>query len=86
MKSYAQVTTFSINNTREVLKINKTFPNLHANKIKNIQRIIKDNSKPKPKFNMTTKGLLRKQITVLMNSNYRIKFVAKSSAYISNIN
>ena len=32
-----------------------------------------------------TKGLSRKQITVPMNSDYRIKFVAKLSAHISNI-
>ena len=35
---------------------------------------------------MTTKGPSRKQIIVLMNSDNKIKFVAKSSAHINNIN
>ena len=78
--------TSSSNNTSEVFKIKEIFPNLQANKIKNIQRIIKNNSKPKSKLNMITKGPSRKQIIVLMNNDNRVKFVAKSSAHISNIN
>ena len=85
MKSYAQATTSSINNTSEVLKIKEMFPNLQANKIENIQKIIKSDSKPKPKLKMTTKEPSRKQIIVSMNSDNRIKFIAKSSTHISNI-
>ena len=85
-KSYAQAITSLINNTREVLKIKEIFPNSQANKIKNIQRIIKEDGKPKPKLNMMTKGPSRKQIIILMNNDNRTKFVTKSSAYISNIN
>ena len=86
MKSYAQAITSLINNTREVLKIKETFPNLQANKFENIQRIIKEDGKPKPKLNITTKRPLRKQIIVLMNNDNRTKFVANLSAHISNIN
>ena len=87
MKSYAQATTSSsINNTRKVLKIKETFPNLQANKIKKIQQIIKGNGKLEHKLNMMTKGLLRKQIIVPMNNDNRIKFVAELSTHISNIN
>jgi len=78
--------TSSINNTREVLKIKEIFPNLQVNKIENIQRIIKGDGKLKPKLNMMTKGLSRKQIIVPMNSDNMIKLVAKSSTHISNIN
>ena len=35
---------------------------------------------------MTTKELSRKQIIVLINNNNRVRFVAKSSAHLSNIN
>ena len=35
---------------------------------------------------MITKGLLRKQIIVLMSNNNRNKFMSNLSAYISNIN
>ena len=55
-------------------------------KTENIQRIIKRDSKPKSKLNITTKEPLRKQIIILMNTNNRTKFVAESSAHISNIN
>jgi len=54
-KLYAQVSNAD-NNTREVLKIKKTFLNLQAKKIENIQKIIRGDGKPKPKLNMTTKG------------------------------
>jgi len=54
--------------------------------LKTFKGIIKSNIKPKPKLNITTKRLSRKQIIVLMNSDNRIKFVAKSSAHINNIN
>ena len=87
MKSYAQATTSSsINNTRKVLKIKETFPNLQANKIKKIQQIIKGDGKLEHKLNMMTKGLLRKQIIIPMNNDNRIKFVAELSTHISNIN
>ena len=49
---------------REVLKIKEVFLNLQTNKIENIQKIIKDDGKPKPKLNMITKGLSRKQAIV----------------------
>ena len=85
-RSHAQVISSLSNNTREVLKIKETFPNLQTNKIDNIQRIIKGDGKPKPKLNMTTKRLSRKQIIVLINIDNRNKFVAKVNAHISNIN
>ena len=74
------------NNTREVLKIKKMFLNLQANKIENIQKIIKDNSKLKPRINITTKRPLRKYVIVPMNNNNKTKFMKKSSTHITNIN
>jgi len=75
----------SDNNTREVLKIKKIFPNLQAKKIENIQKIINRNSKLKPRLNMTTKELLRKQVIVPMNNDNIVKFMLKSSDHITNI-
>ena len=87
MKLYMQASYASSgNNTREVLKIKEIFPNLQANKIENIQRIIKDNNKLKPKLNMIMKEPSRKQIIVPINNDNKIKFVAELSAHISNIN
>ena len=85
-KLYAQTLNSLINNTREVLKIKETFFNLQTNKIENIQKIIKENSKPRSKINIVMKEPLRKQIIVLINNDNSSKFLSESSTYISNIN
>ena len=48
-KLYAQALA-SYTNIKEILKIKETFPNLHAKKIENIQKVINDNGKPKSKL------------------------------------
>jgi len=58
-KLYAQALA-SFANIKKILKIKETFPNLHAKKIENIQKVINNNGKPKPKLNMTMKDPLRK--------------------------
>jgi len=58
---------FTSSNTKKILKIKETFPNLQAKKIENIQKIINNNSKPRPKLNTTTKSLSRKQDIAPMN-------------------
>jgi len=62
------------------------FPNLQAHKIENIQKIIRDDSKPKPKINMTTKELLRKQVIIPMSNDNKISFIKDSSIHIINLN
>jgi len=84
-KSYVQA-SFSGNITRNVLKIKEAFPNLQGNKIKNIQKIINGDDKPKLRLNMTTKGPSCKQVIIPMNSNNIGKFMANSSDHIININ
>ena len=80
-----QVST-SVNNTRKVLKIKETFPDLHAKKIENIQKIINSEDKTKPRLHMMTKELLRKQVIVPISNDNSKKFMVDLSAYISNIN
>jgi len=75
-----------VNNVREVLKIIKIFPNLQEKKIENIQKIINSNSKTKPKFNMTTKKLFRKQVIISMNGDNETKFIKDSSNHVTNSN
>ena len=55
-KLYTQAST-SANFTKKVLKIKETFPNLLSKKIENIQKIISDEDKIKPKLHMTMKEL-----------------------------
>ena len=84
-KLYAQV--FKLTTTiREVLKIKEIFSNLQVKKIKNIQKIINNHGKLKPKINMTTKSPLRKQVIILMNNNNKTKFMKDSYNYIANNN
>jgi len=67
-KSYVQASKL-VSNTAEVIKIKVTFPILDAKKINQIQNIIKDGPKSKPQIQITTKGLLGKQVIIPINSN-----------------
>ena len=82
---YAQALSTSTN-TKKILKIKEIFLNLQANKIKNIQKIINNDGKPKPKLNMTTKSILRKQVIILMSNENKLKFMELLSAHITNLN
>ena len=85
-KLYAQVLSTNSNTTRETLKIKKAFPNLYNKKIENIQKIISGKSKPKPRLNITIKGLSRKQVIISMNLDNANKFMNNSSSYVTDIN
>ena len=79
-KSYTQLAK-NVSNTKKVLKIK-------AANIKNIQKIIKgnNNSKPKPHFNITTKGPSHKQVTVPMSNINQKNFMKESGVYVTNLN
>ena len=80
---YIQALSFK---TSKILKIKENFPNLSVNKINNIHKMIHSNGKSKPKLNMTTKSLSRKQVIVPMSNDNKAKFMASLSKYITNIN
>ena len=82
-KSYTQALT-SANTMRKVLKIKETFSDLQVKKIENIQKIINSKGKTKPRLYMTTKGLSRKQVTVLISNDNKTKFMADLSTHIVN--
>ena len=84
-KLYAQALASSTN-IKEILKIKETFPNLHARKIENIQKVINNNGNPKPKLNMTMKDPLRKQAIVSISNENKIKFMESLSTHIMNFN
>ena len=77
-KSYAQTSKQNIS-ISEIIKIKKAFPSINVQKINQINNIVKDNPKPKPCIQMTTKGSSRKQVII---SN----FMKNSLLHISNIN
>ena len=70
----------------EVLNIKKKFTELYNKKIKNIQKIIRDKNKSKPKLNIITKELSYKQVIIPINSNNNVQFIKNTSTYITNIN
>jgi len=83
--SYTQATKPSVN-TSEVLKIKETFLALNTKKIDQINNIVKGNSKPKPRIQMTTKGSSRKQVIVPMSTENNNNFMKNSALHISSIN
>ena len=63
------------------------FLNLPNKKIKQVQKVInRSNNKIKPRITMTTKGLLQKQVIVLMSNDITKEFIKDSNSYVANIN
>ena len=84
-KLYTQVSK-ALANTSEVLKISKAFPALNAEKINQINNIVKGVAKPKPKIQITTKKPSRKQVITLMSKENIDSFMKNSSLHVANIN
>jgi len=70
----------------DVLKIKEAFPALNAKKIDQVNNIVKRNPKLKPKIQMTTKGLLRKQVIIPMSKDNINAFMKNLSLHVANIN
>ena len=73
-------------NVKDIVKIKEIFLNLSTKKIKEIQKVINEQKKKKPRFNITIKDSLKKQVLVPMSSTNSNKFMAMSSIHITNIN
>jgi len=85
IKSYTQASK-SPTNMDEVLKIKKAFFTLNAEKIDQVNNIVKGIVKSKPKIQMTTKGPSRKQVIIPMSKDNIDSFMKNSSLHIVNIN
>jgi len=84
-KSYAQALKQSAS-TSEVLKIKESFPALNVKQIDQVNNIVKDNQKPKPHIQMTTKRPSRKQIIIPMSNDNNNTFMKNSVAHVASIN
>ena len=84
-KSYAQALKQSAS-TSEVLKIKESFPALNTKQINQVNNIVKDNQKLKPRIQMTTKEPSRKQIIIPISNNNNKTFMKNSAAHVANIN
>ena len=70
-------------NIKEIVKIKENFSNLLSKKI---YKVIKKLKKEKPSINMTSIGLLRRQVLVPMSQSNSSKFMVLSCKHIVNIN
>ena len=70
----------------DVLKIKEAFPTLNTKKTDQVNNIVKGNPKLKLKIQMTTKGLLRKQVIIPMSKDNIDVFMKNSSLHVANIN
>jgi len=84
-KLYAQASKQNIS-TSEVIKIKEAFPSISAQKIDQINNIVKGNLKPKPYIQMTTKSPSRKQIIISMSNDNISNFMKNSLLHTTNIN
>ena len=84
-KSYAQASKPAVS-IAKVLKIKKMFPALSAEKINQVNNIVNGSSKPKPRIQMTTKGLSRKQVIILMSKENVDSFIKNSSLHVTSMN
>ena len=82
---YAQVS--SAPKVREILKLKENFPKLSDIKIEQIHNTVTGSNTPvKTCINMTTKGLLCKQIIIPMDSNNARMFITTAGDHVININ
>jgi len=81
--SYAQA---SWTNIKNIIKIKDNFPNLFTKKIEEIHKVLNETKKNKPRLNIMTKRLSRKQIIVLISLNNLEKFMVLSNKHVANIN
>jgi len=78
-KSYAQASKSNIN---EIIKIKNAFPKLSSNKVFKIHNVITNSKKGKPKVNMITKSLSKKQVIISMSTNNMERIMVQSSTYM----
>jgi len=73
-------------NVKDILHIKNAFSALSSNKIIDINNIIKKSNIVKPKTNITTKKLLRKQVIVSMSKSNAEVILNQANFLIININ
>jgi len=82
--SYIWASKSDINN---IIKIKNIFLKLFSNRISEIHKIMnKLSQKSRPKLNMTTKRLSKKQVIIPMRSNNTDRIIVKANVHIWNIN
>ena len=84
-KSYVQVSKQNASMS-DVIKIKETFSSIRAEKINQINDIVKGTPKQKPHIQMTTKGPSCKQDIIPMGNENNTKFMKNSYIHVINLN
>ena len=87
-KLYVQASKSNIScNIEDVLQVKKAFPSLSADKVRKMLKV-KNSSKGnrKPKINMTTRGLSRKEVIISMAKMNTELIINSAHIHISNVN
>jgi len=70
----------------DVIKIKEIFLSVGVKEINQINNIIKEPLKPKPRIQMTTKSPSRKQVIISIAKDNIDKFMKNSSIHVANLN
>ena len=86
-KSYAQASKSNLSRIEDIVRVKEAFPALSADEVEKVLKIknSRGNNK-KPKINMTTRGLSRKEVIIPMAKNIAELIVNSAHTHITNIN
>ena len=86
-KSYAQASKSSLSRIEDIVRVKEVFPALSADEVGKVLKI--KNSREgnkKPKINMTTRGLSRKEVIILIVKHTAELIVNSAHIHIANVN
>ena len=86
-KSYAQASKSNLSHIEDILQVKKAFPALSANKVGKVLKIRnnKEGNK-KPRINIMTRGLSRKEVIIPMAKHIAELIVKSAHTHITNVN
>ena len=86
-KSYAQASKSNLSHIEDILQVKEAFPALSVNKVGKVLKIRNSReSSKKPKINITTRGLLRKEVIIPMAKHITELIINSAHTHITNVN
>ena len=86
-KSCAQASKSNLSKVEDILWVKEAFLSLSANEVRKILKVKNSSEgKKKPKLNMTTRGLSRKEVIILMTKSNTELIIKSAHKQITNIN
>ena len=86
-KTYAQASKFNLLHIEDIVRVKEAFPALSVDKVGKVLKIKNSGEgNKKPKINMITRGLSRKEVIILMAKHIAELIVNSAHIHITNIN